>query len=72
MPVLPEVGSMTTEPGLSTPRSSASSIMARAMRSLMLPPGLARSSLDHTSMASSKSRLTRTCGVPPMVARMES
>ena len=45
MPVLPEVGSMMTEPGPSRPRASASSIMALAMRSLTLPAGLKYSSL---------------------------
>ena len=40
---------MMTLSGLSTPRRSASSIMASPMRSLMLPPGLARSSFIHTS-----------------------
>jgi hypothetical protein len=44
MPVLPDVGSMITLSFVSTPRRSASSIIARPMRSLMLPPGLARSS----------------------------
>ena len=40
MPVFPEVGSMMTEPGPSSPRASASSIMALATRSLVLPAGL--------------------------------
>ena len=53
MPVLPEVGSMMTDSGPSTPRASASSTMDRAMRSLMEPPGLARSSFDQTEMAGS-------------------
>ena len=47
--MLPEVGSMTTEPGPRSPRASASSIIDSAMRSLMLPPGLARSSFIQTS-----------------------
>ena len=51
MPVLPEVGSMMTEPGPSRPRASASSIMALAMRSLTEPAGLKPSSLA-TSFAS--------------------
>ena len=44
MPVLPEVGSMMTEPGFSRPFSSASSIMALATRSFTLPAGLKYSS----------------------------
>ena len=51
MPVLPHVGSMITEPGPISPRDSASSTMASAIRSLMLPPGFARSSFIHTSTA---------------------
>ena len=70
--MLPDVGSMITESGFRIPRSSASSTIERAMRSLMLPPGLARSCLNHTSTRGSKRRLTRTWGVFPMVARMES
>ena len=42
MPVLPLVGSTTVAPGLSTPRRSASSTIASAMRSLTLPPGIER------------------------------
>ena len=45
MPVLPEVGSMMTEPGFSRPLASASSIMALAMRSFTEPAGLKYSSL---------------------------
>ncbi len=62
---------MTTEPCPMSPRSSASSIIARAMRSLMLPPGFARSCLIQTSTRGSKSRFTRTWGVLPIVARMD-
>ena len=40
---------MIVPPGFSTPRRSASSIIASAMRSLIEPPGLARSDLIHTS-----------------------
>ena len=53
-------------------RRSASSIMASAIRSLMLAPGLARSSLTQTSTRGSKSRLIRRCGVSPIVARIVS
>ena len=69
MPVLPEVGSMMTLSFPSTPRRSASSIMERPIRSLMLPPGLARSSFIQTSRLG-KRRLRRTWGVLPMVSRM--
>ena len=44
-PVLPEVGSMMVDPGLSNPATSAASNMDSAMRSLMEPPGLLRSLL---------------------------
>ena len=40
MPVLPEVGSMSTVSSSMSPRSTASSIMAWAMRSFAEPPGL--------------------------------
>jgi hypothetical protein len=40
MPVLPDVGSMMVAPSLSFPSASAASIMARAMRSFTLEPGL--------------------------------
>ena len=45
MPVLPEVGSMMTDPGFSRPLASASSIMALAIRSFTEPAGLKYSSL---------------------------
>ena len=45
MPVLPEVGSRMVSPGLSSPRSSAASIMALAMRSFTEPVGFWPSSL---------------------------
>ncbi len=69
MPVLPDVGSMITESGPRTPRASASSIIARPMRSLMLPPGFWRSILAHTETRGSYSRLSLTWGVLPMVSR---
>ncbi len=67
--MLPEVGSMMVPPGRSAPVRSASSTIDSAMRSLIEPPGFARSDLIQTS-ASPNSRLTRTCGVRPMVSRM--
>ena len=45
MPVLPLVGSTMVPPGFSLPKRSASLIMFRQMRSLMLPPGLNDSTL---------------------------
>ena len=63
---------MMTFPGFRTPRVSASSTMDRAIRSLMLPPGLARSCLHHTSMPSSKEPVDPMCGVSPMMWRIES
>ena len=45
MPVLPEVGSMMTEPSFRRPFASASSIMALATRSFTEPAGLKYSSL---------------------------
>ena len=45
MPVLPEVGSRIVCPGRISPFSSASSISARATRSLTEPVGLRDSSL---------------------------
>src|ERR1700736_2827780 len=44
MPVLPEVESRITLPGRSSPRSSPTSIILRAARSLTDPPGLKPSS----------------------------
>src|SRR5882724_1877745 len=66
MPVLPLVGSTRVAPALSTPRRSASSTMASAMRSLTLPPGLSDSSLASTVAPPGLGmRLRRTSGVPP-------
>src|SRR3990167_9153672 len=70
MPVLPEVGSMMVESFFSRPFCSASSIIDSAMRSLMLAPGFARSSLIHTSCVEPNSRFTLRWGVLPMVSRM--
>ena len=61
---------MIVPPGFSLPERSASSIIASAMRSLIEPPGLARSDFIHTSARSPNRRLMRTCGVLPMVSRM--
>src|SRR6478735_12573907 len=70
MPVLPLVGSMIVPPGLSLPDRSASSIIASAMRSLIDPPGFARSDFIQTSARSPNSRLMRMCGVLPIVSRI--
>src|SRR6478609_4477708 len=70
MPVFPDVGSMIVPPGFSLPERSASSIIARAMRSLIDPPGLARSDFIHTSARSPNSRLILIVGVLPMVSRI--
>ena len=45
MPVLPDVGSRMVCPGAMSPRSSASSMSARATRSFTEPVGLRDSSL---------------------------
>ena len=67
--MLPDVGSMITESGPRMPRASASSTIARPMRSLMLPPGFWRSILAHTDTRGSYSRLSLMWGVSPMVSR---
>ena len=72
MPVLPDVGSMIVLPGPSRPRRSASSIIDSPIRSLIEPPGLARSAFIHTSTCgcSANRRLIRMWGVSPIVSRM--
>src|SRR5688572_6851287 len=70
IPVLPEVGSTIVAPSLSNPRCSASSIIARAMRSLTLPAGLCDSSLATISALPSGTRRRRaTIGVLPTRSR---
>src|SRR5262245_5612907 len=72
IPVLPLVGSTTVAPGLSTPRRSASSIMATAMRSFTLPPGLSDSSLPSTVAPPGRGRwFSRTRGVAPISSNTE-
>ncbi len=51
IPVFPEVGSIMVDPDFKSPCSSASLTMEKAMRSLMLPPGLFRSNFTHTFSA---------------------
>src|SRR5262245_60066759 len=72
MPVLPLVGSTSVAPGLSTPRCSASSTMATAIRSFTLPPGLRDSTLARTrAPEASASRRRRTRGVSPIRSSTE-
>jgi hypothetical protein len=70
MPVFPDVGSMIVPPGLSLPVASASSTIDSAMRSLIEPPGFARSDLIQTLALAPNRRMTRICGVLPIVSRM--
>src|SRR5438477_7599832 len=65
-PVLPDVGSTIVPPGRSRPRRSASRIIARAMRSFTLPPGLNHSSLAKIRAAPRAKRASSTSGVAPM------
>ena len=58
--MLPLVGSTMTPPGASSPEASAASTIASAMRSLMEPPGLARSSFIQTFASGPKRRLILT------------
>src|SRR5438093_800285 len=65
-PVLPDVGSTIVPPGRSFPSRSASSIIARPMRSLTEPPGLRNSSFARISGRTSRpTRSSRTIGVSP-------
>src|SRR5438045_4231198 len=69
MPVLPLVGSRMTLSRDSSPRASARSIMARAMRSLTLPLGLLPSSLaNNRTRGLGLSRDSSTSGVSPIAA----
>ena len=69
IPVLPDVGSMITEPSFKIPFSSTSSIIAFAILSLTLPAGLRYSSFTR-SVASRPSSFsmftTSTSGVFPI------
>src|SRR5258708_36379893 len=69
MPVLPLVGSIITRsvPGYSSPRASAASNIARAIRSLTDPDGLAPSSLAQMRTPALELKLgNSTSGVLPM------
>ena len=75
MPVLPLVGSTIVAPGLSDASRSASSIIASAIRSFTLPPGLSDSSLASTlrgcAAACSASSIRRKSGTQRRAARDE-
>src|ERR1700754_620460 len=70
MPVLPLVGSTTTErPGRTSPSSSAASIIATPIRSFTEPPGLKYSSLAQSwPPPPAPSRSKSTIGVLPTTA----
>jgi len=71
IPVLPEVGSRMVCPGRIAPRSSASSISARATRSLMDPVGLWDSSFAQMRTPGlGERRLSSTSGVLPIACTM--
>jgi hypothetical protein len=71
MPVFPDVGSRITRSGVSSPLASASSIMARAMRSFSEPVGFCPSSFAHRRTDGfGESRDSPTSGVSPMASRM--
>src|SRR5690606_5552325 len=70
-PVLPEVGSTIVPPGRRSPRSSASSIIFTAMRSLTEPPGFMYSILASTvALIPSVTEFRRTRGVWPTRSTM--
>jgi hypothetical protein len=74
IPVLPEVGSTKTAPGLIRPSRSAASTMASPIRSLTEDSGLKNSHFPRISAlqpASAARRPKRTIGVAPMVSRIE-
>src|SRR5690606_12857573 len=71
IPVLPDVPSMIVPPGCKRPSASASSIILRAIRSLVELPGLKVSYLANTKHGKSLvSLLICTKGVLPMVSRI--
>src|SRR5215217_407458 len=73
MPVLPLDGSTRVAPGARRPAFSASSTMARAIRSLMLPVGLWPSSLAHSRTPGRGESLgSPTSGVLPIASARSS
>src|SRR5699024_6381947 len=73
LPVFPEVGSTTVPPVVSLPSASARSIILRAIRSLMDPPGFINSHLTRiVGLTSEPMELSLTNGVLPMSSRIVS
>src|SRR5215218_8937093 len=73
MPVLPEVGSSTVQPGRSRPSRSAFSTIASAGRSLVEPVGLRSSSFAHSRTPSAgENDGSPTIGVSPTACSSES
>ena len=73
MPVFPEVGSSSVDPGFSSPSFSARDTMKNAARSLTEPVGLRSSSLAHSRAAGDgDSRGSPTSGVRPSESSSES
>ena len=73
IPVFPDVGSTIVSPGFSKPFFSASSIIARPIRSLTLLAGLNISNFPKRfAQFSSGILFIFTMGVPPIVARILS
>jgi hypothetical protein len=73
MPVFPLVPSMTVAAGLESPFFSASSIILKAIRSLMEWPGLKVSTFAHTvAFTPCVMRFKRMSGVFPIAPRMLS
>ncbi len=71
IPVFPEVPSIIVPPGINLPSASASSIIAKAIRSLTEFPGLKVSYFANTRPGiSAANLLILTSGVFPMVSRM--
>ena len=70
MPVVPDVYSTTVPPGASRPSAAARSTIARAIRSFMLPVGLADSSFATTRAApAGTTRWSSISGVLPIASR---
>src|SRR5215470_2086772 len=75
MPVLPEVGSISTVSALTTPSFSIATIIAAPMRSFTLAAGLKYSSLARIVALMPcifGNLFRRTIGVSPMASTMES
>src|SRR2546422_8012977 len=69
-PVLPDVASTISPPGLRRPSRSAASIIATPIRSLTEPPGLKNSALAYSGVPSPWVTLfKRMSGVHPIVSR---